>query len=78
VIFSPSLKVSPGLRTIVYWLASSLGVIDLASTRVIPPLASKVTNPSKSWVTTFQPAVSLVLEGISGAVGSALLTLMAA
>ena len=46
VTFSPFVNVQPLLISIVYWVASSFGVIDLATSSCWLPSASKLTRPS--------------------------------
>ena len=75
VIFSPLENARFGLSAMVYSEASSFGVIDSASTNVSLPSASKVTRPSYSWLTIFQPAISLVSLGSKPFDGSVILTL---
>ena len=60
----------------VYWVASSFGVMDSATSLEALPSLSKETRRENSRSTGLPPPVSLVLPGISGFCGSELYAVM--
>jgi len=59
-----------------YWVASSLAVMDSATSLEALPLASKEIRRENSRSTGLPPPVSLVLPGMSGCCGSELYAVM--
>ena len=66
----------PDLILMVYWVASSFGVMDSATSLEALPSLSKETRRENSRSTGLPPPVSLVLPGISGFCGSELYAVM--
>ena len=72
----PSVNFQPDLILMVYWVASSFGVMDSATSLEALPSLSKETRRENSRSTGLPPPVSLVLPGISGFCGSGLYAVM--
>ena len=72
----PSVNFQPDLILMVYWVASSFGVMDSATSLEALPSLSKETRRENSRSTGLPPPVSLVLPGISGFCGSELYAVM--
>ena len=72
----PSVNFQPSLSLMVYWVASSLDLMDSATSLEALPLASKEIRRANSRSSGLPPPVSLQSPGMSGFCGSELYAVM--